>query len=290
MKEKTKKLIIYSLLLLLVIGALLYINKDQLKPSGPAAQGGIDEDGAYYSAAEVAEYLTEYGHLPKNYVTKEEAKAAGWTGGSLDPYIDGAAIGGESFGNKEKLLPEKSGRQYFVCDIDTKGKDDRGEKRLVYSNDGLIYYTEDYFRSFTLLYGDAEDKPASDPQNSGQGEESSLSVKESGSYFDKDHVALYIHEFGHLPGNYVTKKEAEKAGWSGGSVQKYLPGKAIGGDRFGNNEGLLPSKSGRTYYECDIDTDGKSSRGAKRIIFSNDGLVYYTDDHYEHFTLLYGED
>ena len=64
---------------------------------------------------------------------------------------------------------------------------------------------------------------------------------------------------------------------------------ASGGDRFGNFERLLPTKKGRTYYECDIDTLGKrSSRGAKRIIWSNDGLIYYTDDHYESFTLLYG--
>ncbi|MBQ1523252.1 MAG: ribonuclease, partial [Erysipelotrichaceae bacterium] len=63
-----------------------------------------------------------------------------------------------------------------------------------------------------------------------------------------------------------------------------------GGDSFANREGLLPKKSGRSYYECDIDTLGKKSRGDKRIIYSNDGLVYYTDDHYESFTLLYGEE
>ena len=72
-------------------------------------------------------------------------------------------------------------------------------------------------------------------------------------------------------------------------MERYAPGKAIGGDTFQNREGLLPKKSGRTYKECDIDTLGKSSRGAKRIVFSNDGLVYYTDDHYKSFTLLYGE-
>ena len=61
----------------------------------------------------------------------------------------------------------------------------------------------------------------------------------------------------------------------------------IGGDRFYNKEGLLPS--GHTYYECDIGTTGGRNRGAKRIVFSSDGLVYYTNDHYESFTLLYGE-
>ena len=111
-------------------------------------------------------------------------------------------------------------------------------------------------------------------------------IDEDGWYYDKDNVALYIHTYGHLPGNYITKKEAEALGWSGGSVDKYAKNKAIGGDNFGNYEGLLPKKSGRKYYECDIDTKGKS-RGAKRIIFSNDGLIFYTDDHYESFTQLY---
>ena len=60
--------------------------------------------------------------------------------------------------------------------------------------------------------------------------------------------------------------------------------------RFGNYEGLLPEADGRTYAECDIDTLGADSRGAKRIVFSNDGLIYYTEDHYETFELLYGEE
>ena len=69
-----------------------------------------------------------------------------------------------------------------------------------------------------------------------------------------------------------------------------MEGRAIGGDKFGNREGLLPKADGRQYYECDIDTNVQSSRGAKRLVFSNDGLIYYTEDHYETFTLLYGEE
>ncbi len=61
---------------------------------------------------------------------------------------------------------------------------------------------------------------------------------------------------------------------------------SIGGDRFGNREGLLPDASGRKWYEADIDYDG-GRRNAKRIVFSNDGLIYYTDDHYESFEQLY---
>ena len=111
-----------------------------------------------------------------------------------------------------------------------------------------------------------------------------------GSYTTKEDVALYIFQYGELPGNFMTKKEAQALGWTGGSLEPYAPGKCIGGDHFGNYEGLLPKKSGRTYTECDIDTLGASSRGAKRIVFSNDGLIYYTGDHYESFTLLYGEE
>ena len=110
-----------------------------------------------------------------------------------------------------------------------------------------------------------------------------------GSYTSKEDVALYIHQYGCLPSNFITKKEAQALGWPGGSLEPYAPGKCIGGSYFGNYEGILPTASGRSYTECDIDTLGADSRGAKRIVFSNDGLIYYTEDHYETFELLYGE-
>ena len=108
-----------------------------------------------------------------------------------------------------------------------------------------------------------------------------------GSYTTKEDVALYLHLYGELPGNFITKKEARELGWSGGGLEDYAPGKCIGGDYFGNYEGILPDGE---YHECDIDTLGASKRGAKRIIYSDDGRIYYTDDHYETFTLLYGEE
>lgn len=115
-------------------------------------------------------------------------------------------------------------------------------------------------------------------------------IDEYGTYTSKEDVALYIHTYRKLPPNFITKNEARDLGWQGGGLEDYAPGKCIGGDYFGNFEGLLPEKDGREYTECDIDTLGKSSRGAKRIVFSNDGLIYYTDDHYESFTLLYGKE
>ena len=112
-------------------------------------------------------------------------------------------------------------------------------------------------------------------------------IKEDGVYDSKEDVALYIHTYGKLPSNYIKKADAEALGWPGGELEKYAPGKCIGGDYFGNREGLLPKADGRTYTECDIDTLGAKSRGAKRIVFSNDGLIFYTEDHYESFTQLY---
>ncbi len=119
--------------------------------------------------------------------------------------------------------------------------------------------------------------------------ETEQALPEDGSYTSKEDVALYIHLYGCLPQNFITKQEARDLGWEGGGLEEYAPGMCIGGDRFGNYEGLLPDAPGRKWTECDIDTLGAGSRGAKRIVFSNDGLVYYTDDHYESFTLLYGE-
>ena len=122
------------------------------------------------------------------------------------------------------------------------------------------------------------------------GQASGQSVTEDGSYNSKEEVAQYLHLYGHLPGNYVSKQEAQQLGWSGGSVEPYAgEGTAIGGSSFGNYEERLPEAKGRSYHECDIDTVGEDSRGAKRLVYSNDGLIYYTEDHYESFDLLYGE-
>jgi len=122
--------------------------------SAPAEPDPLDEDGVYTSKEDVALYLHQYGHLPDNFITKKEAQALGWPGGDLEPYAPGMCIGGDRFGNYEKILPEASGRSYHECDIDTLGASKRGAKRIVYSTDGLIYYTEDHYETFELLYDD----------------------------------------------------------------------------------------------------------------------------------------
>ena len=136
---------------------------------------------------------------------------------------------------------------------------------------------------------DAQQPETKPEQEIPQGQTVAQEISEDGVYTKKDEVALYIHTYGHLPDNFITKKEAQALGWDGGKLEPYAPGKSIGGDYFGNYEEKLPKKKGRKYYECDIDTQGKKNRGAKRIVYSNDGLIYYTGDHYESFELLYGE-
>ena len=95
-------------------------------------------------------------------------------------------------------------------------------------------------------------------------------------------VSAHIRRTGSLPQNFITKKQAGELGWQGGDLWRYARGKSIGGDRFGNFERRLPDKKGRIWRECDIEYRG-GARGAKRLIFSNDGLIFYTADHYESF-------
>ena len=103
-------------------------------------------------------------------------------------------------------------------------------------------------------------------------------------YYDLENVVLYLYYYDELPDNYITKKEARSLGWEGGTPERYLEGSAIGGDSFGNREGLLPAGK---YTECDLYTLGKDERGAERLVFTDDEY-YYTGDHYKSFTLLYG--
>ncbi|MBQ9943868.1 MAG: peptidoglycan-binding protein [Clostridia bacterium] len=114
--------------------------------------------------------------------------------------------------------------------------------------------------------------------------EDPFAVEEDEWYTDKDHVAAYLKKYGKLPGNYITKNDARKLGWNGSrsGLWDVAYGMSIGGDKFGNYEELLPVKKGRQYYECDIDFDGWEAN-AKRIVYSNDGLIFYTEDHYETF-------
>lgn len=110
-------------------------------------------------------------------------------------------------------------------------------------------------------------------------------VEEDGWYSTMEEVAVYLTLYEKLPGNFISKYDAEELGWDNrkGNLDKVAPGCSIGGNRFGNYEGLLPEAKGRKYTECDINYDG-GYRNGERIVFSNDGLIFYTSDHYQTFT------
>ena len=122
-------------------------------------------------------------------------------------------------------------------------------------------------------------------------EDEAAVIDEDGHYTSKEEVALYLYTYGKLPSNFITKREAENLGWKkkdgeAGQLHVVAPGMSIGGSSFGNYEGLLPEKKGRKYFECDINYV-KGNRGAERLVYSNDGLIFYTGDHYESFEQLY---
>lgn len=247
-----------------------------------AADYPVEESGRYSTMEEVAVYLATFGKLPSNYITKNEAQSLGWNSrsGNMWKVTDGCSIGGDRFGNYEGLLPDG---KWVECDIDFDGGYRNG-KRIVFSKDcSKIYYTDDHYNSFTLVkvvFPAKSDKPTEAVQPP--------RVKEDGLYDTKETVCEYLHQFGHLPDNYITKEEARELGWTKkkDNLGTLLPGASIGGDRFGNNEGLLPSRKDRDWFECDVNTvNGK--RGKDRLVYSSDGLIYFTHDGYKTFEQLY---
>jgi hypothetical protein len=122
-----------------------YIQEDELH--------SIQEDGLYSTTEEVANYINTYGRLPSNFITKKGASSLGWESnkGNLWEVTDKMSIGGDAFGNREKKLPSDSNRKWYECDVNYYGGF-RGAERIVYSNDGLIYYTDDHYNTFTQLY------------------------------------------------------------------------------------------------------------------------------------------
>ena len=181
--------------------------------------------------------------------------------------------------------PENSSSQQSISSQTQETEQDTGEEELI------LYEEEDmqddaYAEDEETAYEEEDTGPeqGTSGNEDSAGQEQAPLIDEDGSYTTKEDVALYIHTYGKLPHNFMTKKEAQKLGWSGGSLEPYAPGMCIGGNYFGNYEGLLPEGN---YKECDIDTLGKKSRGSKRIIYSDDGRIYYTGDHYKTFEQLY---
>lgn len=246
------------------------------------SQYPVTQDDAYTSLEEVAVYWDTYGHLPGNYLSKKDAQALGWDNrsGNLRQVSPGASIGGDHFGNYENNPTLPAGKSWTECDINYEGGY-RGGQRMVFSTDGLIYYSDDHYTTFrqVIIQQDSSEK---------ENAKNEPKINKEDEYTSKEEVAAYLHKYGHLPKNYLTKSEAKKLGWSSqkDNLGQVAPGCAIGGNAFGNREGLLPNSEGRSWKECDINTrDGK--RSTERLVYSSDGLIYYTADNHKTFQQLY---
>lgn len=107
----------------------------------------VVEDGEYISVDEVSNYIKEFHKLPSNFITKKEARALGWHGGPLKEYAPGKSIGGDTFTNRQHILPD-SDDKYIECDINANGTS-RGSERIVYNSGNFkVYYTPDHYDSF----------------------------------------------------------------------------------------------------------------------------------------------
>lgn len=258
----------------------------------------VEYEKEYYSKEEVAMYLYKFGELPKNYITKSQAKKLGWKAkkGNLWAVSDRKCIGGDIFTNYQRLVPSEHGRIWFECDVNYNGGF-RGNERIIYSSDGLIYFTCDHYRTAKLLFkrnqyiceelrleGELEkDCCAESSEYSSDGK-----VIKGKVYTDRDSVAEYIYKYRELPKNYLTKKKAKSIGWRPKKANLWdLTDKGcIGGDVFDDKGSALPWRKGRVWYECDVNYDG-GKRGKDRLIYSNDGLIYFTNNHYKTMVQIY---
>lgn len=280
MKLMMRRVFSLLLALLLLLGASSALAKTI---EVYAYEHPVEEDGWYSTMEEVAVYLAQYQELPDNFLTKKQAEKLGWNNreGNLDEVAPGKSIGGDRFGNYEGQLPDKNGRKWTECDINFDGGY-RGSERIVFSNDGLIYYTADHYKNFSeieVFFLDPISVSPIDP---------SVQLDEYGEYTSVQDVSAYFIQFGSLPCNYLTKAEAKELGWTAkkDNLGEVMPGCSIGGDKFQNREKKLPVAEGRTWYECDINAiDGK--RSDERLVYSSDGLIYYTPDAHQTFIQLY---
>ena len=155
---KKRKLFNLILALLILVGLFFVFHSpkdnNQIPPSNPTTHTS-DRNGYYTSKDDVAEFIILYEELPNNYITKDEARKLGWVAeeGNLWEVTDKMSIGGDIFKNYEEQLPEANHRIYYECDIDYEGGY-RNAKRLVFSNDGLIYYTDDHYETFETIVGE----------------------------------------------------------------------------------------------------------------------------------------
>ncbi len=241
--------------------------------------GEVSEE--FFAYATIADTTSQDGSDPENDVHAEEtADPEGTVDGSGETVISADNVDEETDGEDKPVSSENGGT--------ASGSD--GAAVLTETSETAAGTGEEPIADPVAAEpgGTVTDEGNDSGNAAGSGEtvtvQQQAGIAEGGAYTSRDDVALYLHTYGHLPANFITKNEARALGWEGGGLEAFAPGKCIGGDYFGNYEGLLPDGN---YHECDIDTLGSRSRGAKRLIYDDTGHIYYTEDHYGSFVQLY---
>lgn len=288
LKPSLKRLLALAMALLLMLGCMPALAARSKTIQLQAADYPVEKNGRYSTMEEVAVYLATFDQLPGNFITKNKAQDRGWDNraGNLDEVAPGCSIGGDRFGNYEGQLPDKKGRRWTECDINFDGGY-RGAERIVFSSDGLIYYTNDHYNTFTQIEVSFE-KTAKKEKAPEIKVDWNAKLDAYGEYTSVSEVAAFLKQYGALPCNFISKADAKELGWTAkkDNLGDVMPGCSIGGDEFQNREKQLPTAKGRTWYECDINAvDGK--RSDERIVYSSDGLIYYTPDAHKSFIQLH---
>ncbi len=238
----------------------------------------LDPDGAFNEPYDVALYLDTFDELPDNYITLEEAKDAGYDPDeeNLWDVTDDKNIGGDPFDASDiDALPDENGRSYYTADVNVEDGI-RGEERLVYSDDGLVYHTEDGYETFEQIFGN-EEHPPLDPD---------------GEYIRHEEVALYLRTFGELPPNHYDRPDyQDEQGYTFRDLRDEFGERALFGYwNFSNWGNQLPGHV-HDWQMADVNIgEGGRTRGVHRLVFSQqERIVYYTDDHYDTFEMLFGD-
>lgn len=164
---------------------------------------------------------------------------------------------------------------------------DSKKRSLLFACLGLLFGMSIMYiyNNFTIQKKDNSEHEEASNYKVSQGKTIQNSVNISGNIdelTEENKVINYVKEHHELPEYYITKSEAKKQGWipSKGNLCEVLPGRAIGGDHFSNREKTLPKNA--QYYEADVNYNC-GNRNADRIVFTKNGDVYLTKDHYKTF-------
>ena len=292
------------------------LEEEEYVPRDPVPRYAIDPDGPYEDVEDITLYLDTFNELPSNFITYDDAVDRGFTSGdtNLDDVTDGELVGDIPFDSSDyEAIPTSEERTYLKAFVSYEGGDHDGEY-VIYSNDGLVFYTPDNFDSLEQHFGTPEHPPRG--------------LVETKYYTDTADVALYARTFRKLPPNYIIRYDEDRtdksapAAWNlyreyvgepdeefyanhdfemdlASTRHHYLEVENEHGQSLGENfyngywwfhgAGNMPGRTDFFIADTRIPFGSGSSRGRFRFVFSPEKrLVYFTEDHFDSYTLLYG--